>query len=132
MTSPCTRARNEYQRIFHNHNFYIPEWCNINYSDHAALQFISFHEIENQWADNVIMELTACMLQTPFFMYDNGQGWIGPTIAADNYYCFWNIRHQLKNLSEGPICHIERQQEALYVKHISGQHFEPVHTGLSR
>ena len=114
------------QDVFRQYPADIPEWCSIRYSEHCALDFIQYHEIDAQWADNVVCELTCCMLMTPFYIHGNEIGWSSPK-NNPGIFDFWRRRNDM--LHKEITAHLN-EHEALYIAHVGRNHFQPAHTGL--
>ena len=96
---------------------------------------IKKHEDQNKnvWADNVIMELTAAMLKTPYYLYfgetiKTDARWISleKSMAAD----IWNNRDKLKDVPAHTVK--PTMKGAMFILYINREHFEPAHNGLQR
>ena len=96
----------------------IPEFTN-----NAARQIVEYHEIDGQWADNVILELTSCMLKTDIYLYDTRNGWKGIHYAPSPF-----LHQQQFFISSSDIEATTNQ--AIYINHVGRSHFEPSHNGV--
>ena len=96
----------------------------IPYSDHAAQDVIAYHRVPQTWADNIAMEMTACMLKTSYYTYNRRGGW---TVHMNqHHYPFWQQRHRMLPIAEID----EMTEQSMYIFHQNRNHFVPCHTGL--
>ena len=88
----------------HDHYRHIP------FSDHAAQDVIAYHRVPQIWADNIIMEMTACMLKTAFHLYNRRTGW---TCHMNEHYSypFWHQRQRMVSIAEID----EITEQAMYI-----------------
>ena len=96
----------------------------IPFSDHAAQEVIAYHQAPQRWADNIVMEMTACMLKTPYHLYNIRNGWT--CHMNHNFYPFWQQRQRMVSIAEID----EMTEQAMYIYHQNANHFVPCHTGL--
>ena len=114
------------QGIFHDSPLLLSRemYRNIRYSDHAAQDVIAYHQSPNVWADNVTMEMTACMLNTNYRLYYIRNGWDGG--LRIRHHPFWAQKQNMESIADIE----ETTQQFMYIYHQNGNHFVPCHTGL--
>ena len=107
------------------------EIYNIRFSPHFAREVILFHSQPNEWVKNVVMEMTAVMLNTRFYLYYKGRkGRAGSwTSIESGSYPVWFRRDQIKNYPERVNRAIipELGEKSLYIYHKNRNHFETCH-----
>ena len=107
------------------------EIYNIRFSPHFAREVILFHSQPNEWVKNVVMEMTAVMLNTRFYLYYKGsKGKTGSwTSIESGSYPVWFRRDQIRNYPESVNREIipELGEQSLYINHKNRNHFETCH-----
>ena len=107
------------------------EIYNIRFSPHFAREVILFHSQPNEWVKNVVMEMTAVMLNTRFYLYYKGsKGRAGSwTSIESGSYPVWYRRDQIRNYPESVNREIipELGEQSLYINHKNRNHFETCH-----
>ena len=107
------------------------EIYNIRFSPHFAREVILFHSQPNEWVKNVVMEMTAVMLNTRFYLYYKGRkGRAGSwTSIESGSYPVWFRRDQIRNYPRGVNHAIipELGEQSLYINHKNRNHFETCH-----
>ena len=107
------------------------EIYNIRFSPHFAREVILFHSQPNEWVKNVVMEMTAVMLNTRFYLYYKGRkGRAGSwTSIESGSYPVWFRRDQIRNYPESVNREIipELGEQSLYINHKNRNHFETCH-----
>ena len=107
------------------------EIYNIRFSPHFAREVILFHSQPNEWVKNVVMEMTAVMLNTRFYLYYKGsKGRAGSwTSIESGSYPVWFRRDQIRNYPESVNREIipELGEQSLYINHKNRNHFETCH-----
>ena len=93
------------------------------FTDNAARQILDYHQIDGQWADNIIIELTSCILKTDIYLYDTRNGWKGIHFTPSPF-----LRQQQFFVSSSNIEATTNQ--AIYINHVGRNHFEPSHNGV--
>ena len=110
---------------------YYGEIYNIRFSPHFAREVILFHSQPNEWVKNVVMEMTAVMLNTRFYLYYKGtKGRAGCwTSIESGSYPVWFRRDQIKNYPESVNRAIipDLGEQSLYIYHKNRNHFETCH-----
>ena len=110
---------------------YYGEIYNIRFSPHFAREVILFHSQPNEWVKNVVMEMTAVMLNTRFYLYYKGRkGRAGSwTSIESGSYPVWFRRDQIKNYPErvNSVIIPELGEKSLYIYHKNRNHFETCH-----
>eukprot|EP00116_Pleurobrachia_bachei_P002195 sb/3462457/ len=90
-------------------------------------EFLSTHQKDNEYADDTIMDLTACMLSLPLNLYENvGKKW---RICLDDSFggvLLWGQRFLLENRLKTETCKFN-----MNIMHENRNHFYPLHFGLS-
>ena len=107
------------------------EIYNIRFSPHFAREVILFHSQPNEWVKNVVMEMTAVMLNTRFYLYYKGsKGRAGSwTSIESGSYPVWFRRDQIRNYPASVNREIipELGEQSLYINHKNRNHFETCH-----
>ena len=110
---------------------YYREIYNIRFSPYFAREVILFHSQPNEWVKNVVMEMTAVMLNTRFYLYYKGRkGRAGSwTSIESGSYPVWFRRDQIRNYPESVNRAIipELGEQSLYINHKNRNHFETCH-----
>ena len=110
---------------------YYGEIYNIRFSPHFAREVILFHSQPDEWVKNVVMEMTAVMLNTRFYLYYAGRkGRAGSwTSIESGSYPVWFRRDQIRNYPEGVNRAIipDLGEQSLYIYHKNRNHFETCH-----
>ena len=110
---------------------YYREIYNIRFSPYFAREVILFHSQPNEWVKNVVMEMTAVMLNTRFYLYYKGRkGKAGSwTSIESGSYPVWFRRDQIRNYPENVNRTIipELGEQSLYINHKNRNHFETCH-----
>ena len=110
---------------------YYGEIYNIRFSPNFAREVILFHSQPNEWVKNVVMEMTAVMLNTRFYLYYKGsKGRAGSwTSIESGSYPVWYRRDQIRNYPESVNREIipELGEQSLYINHKNRNHFETCH-----
>ena len=103
----------------------------IRFTPRFAREVILFHSQPNEWVKNPVMEMTAVMLNTRFYLYYAGRkGKNGSWTSIDNgSYPLWFRRDQIRNYPESVNCEIipELGEQSLYINHKNQNHFETCH-----
>ena len=110
---------------------YYREIYNIRFSPHFAREVILLHSRPDEWVKNVVMEMTAVMLNTRFNLYYKGtKGRAGSWTSIDSgSYPVWFRRDQIRNYPES----VNRElipdlgEQSLYINHKNRNHFETCH-----
>ena len=94
-----------------------------------AKKVINYHRRPSVWARNVIMEMTAVMLNTKWYLYSPNRIW--SSIDA-GHYLFWFRRAEMTSYPSGVDVALipNLGEQSLYINHRNGSHFETCHTGL--
>ena len=107
------------------------EIYNIRFSPHFAREVILLHSQPNEWVKNVVMEMTAVMLNTRFYLYYKGRkGRAGSwTSIESGSYPVWFRRDEIRNYPENVNRAIIPQlgEQSLYINHKNRNHFETCH-----
>ena len=110
---------------------YYREIYNIRFSPHFAREVILLHSRPDEWVKNVVMEMTAVMLNTRFYLYYKGRkGRAGSwTSIESGSYPVWFRRDQIRNYPENVNRAIipELGEQSLYINHKNRNHFETCH-----
>ena len=107
----------------------IPVESGVVLSDHAAQDYINSLAVENEWADQIAMEFTSCMLRTPYYLYQVQRGnWTGPVLTTGHE--FWEQRHLIQHTNDLDFADPEHENKGIYLIFRYGNHFEPAHAGL--
>ena len=110
---------------------YYSEIYNIRFSPYFAREVILFHSQPNEWVKNVVMEMTAVMLNTRFYLYYKGRkGRAGSwTSIESGSYPVWFRRDQIRNYPESVNRAIipDLGEQSLYIYHKNRNHFETCH-----
>ena len=110
---------------------YYGEIYNFRFSPNFAREVILFHSQPNEWVKNVVMEMTAVMLNTRFYLYYKGRkGKAGSwTSIESGSYPVWFRRDQIRNYPRGVNHAIipELGEQSLYINHKNRNHFETCH-----
>ena len=110
---------------------YYGEIYNIRFSPNFAREVILFHSQPNEWVKNVVMEMTAVMLNTRFYLYYAGRkGRTGSwTSIESGSYPVWYRRDQIRNYPESVNRAIipDLGEQSLYIYHKNRNHFETCH-----
>ena len=110
---------------------YYREIYNIRFSPHFAREVILLHSRPGEWVKNVVMEMTAVMLNTRFYLYYKGRkGRAGSwTSIESGSYPVWFRRDQIRNYPENVDRSIipELGEQSLYINHKNRNHFETCH-----
>ena len=118
------------QETFENVPYY-GEIYNIRFSPHFAREVILFHSRPNEWVRNVVMEMTAVMLNTRFYLYYKGtKGRAGSwTSIESGSYPVWFRRDRIRNYPESVNRAIipDLGEQSLYINHKNRNHFETCH-----
>ena len=103
----------------------------LPFDDLFANRVIRFHEQPQVWASNIIMEMTAVMLKTRYYLYSRNGIWQG---LDDGHHPFWSSRDEFTSYPTGidstkipPL-----SEQSMYINHKNGNHFEVCHGGLQR
>ena len=97
---------------------------------HFASAVISHHSERNKWAQNIIMEMTAVMLNTKFYLYSTA-GWAELIVNSD-LYPFWSRRDTFRNYPRTVSTALipDLTDQSMYINHKNRNHFQTCHTGL--
>ena len=110
---------------------YYGEIYNIRFSPNFAREVILFHSQPNEWVKNVVMEMTAVMLNTRFYLYYAGRkGRAGSwTSIESGSYPVWFRRDQMRNYPENVNRAVipDLGEQSLYIYHKNRNHFETCH-----
>ena len=110
---------------------YYGENYNIRFSPNFAREVILFHSQPNEWVKNVVMEMTAVMLNTRFYLYYAGRkGRAGSwTSIESGSYPVWFRRDQIRNYPESVNRAVipDLGEQSLYIYHKNRNHFETCH-----
>ena len=110
---------------------YYRDMYSIRFTPQFAREVILFHSQPNEWVKNPVMEMTAVMLNTRFYLYYAGRkGKNGSWTSIDNgSYPVWFRRDQIRNYPESVNCEIipELGEQSLYINHKNQNHFETCH-----
>ena len=110
---------------------YYRDMYSIRFTPRFAREVILFHSQPNEWVKNPVMEMTAVMLNTRFYLYYAGRkGKNGSWTSIDNgSYPVWFRRDQIRNYPESVNCEIipELGEQSLYINHKNQNHFETCH-----
>ena len=110
---------------------YYRDMYRIRFTPHFARDVILFHSQPNEWVKNPVMEMTAVMLNTRFYLYYAGRkGKNGSWTSIDNgSYPVWFRRDQIRNYpgSVNPAIIPELGEQSLYINHKNQNHFETCH-----
>ena len=110
---------------------YYREIYNLRFSPHFAREVILLHSRPDEWVKNVVMEMTAVMLNTRFYLYYKGRkGRAGSwTSIESGSYPVWFRRDQIRNYPENVNRAIipELGEQSLYINHKNRNHFETCH-----
>ena len=110
---------------------YYRDIYDIRFSPNFAREVILFHSQPNEWVKNVVMEITAVMLNTRFYLYYKGRkGRAGSwTSIESGSYPVWFRRDQIRNYPENVNRAIipELGEQSLYINHKNRNHFETCH-----
>ena len=103
----------------------------IRFTPQFAREVILFHSQPDEWVKNPVMEMTAVMLNTRFYLYYKGRkGKNGSWTSIDNgSYPVWFRRDQIRNYpgSVNPAIIPELGEQSLYINHKNRNHFETCH-----
>ena len=124
----CTYNNNLHVRL-RDHVFGGPDVRDGNF----AKRLIAYHKKEDIWARNAVMEITAIMLNTRWYLFvpetrdEHGKithpaFWQG---IEDNCY-FWNMRDRFLSLPDLPLL----SNQSMYINWPGMTHFEPCQNGL--
>ena len=124
----CTYNNNVLVRL-RDHVFGGPDVRDGNF----AKRLIAYHKKEDTWARNAVMEITAIMLNTRWYLFvpptRDEQGRIThPAFwqsIEDNCY-FWNMRDRFTSLPVLP----QLSKQSMYINWPGMTHFEPCQNGL--
>ena len=110
---------------------YYRDIYNIRFSPQFAREVILLHSRPDEWVKNVVMEMTAVMLNTRFYLYYKGiKGRAGSwTSIESGSYPVWFRRDQIRNYPESVNREIipELGEQSLYINHKNRNHFETCH-----
>ncbi len=109
----------------------IPPESGVTYSDHAAQDHLDVLSRPNEWADEIVLDMTSCMLKTPVCFYEQAQKvWLGVTVANSYPMPLWEKRDTMRDTNERAASLTELEYKAMYIIHLGQNHFEPAHCGL--
>ena len=118
------------QKTFEDVPYYRDNY-NIRFSPQFAREVILLHSRPDEWVKNVVMEMTAVMLNTRFYLYYKGRkGRAGSwTSIESGSYPVWFRRDQIRNYPENVNLAIipELGEQSLYINHKNQNHFETCH-----
>ena len=118
------------QKTFEDLPYYRDNY-NIRFSPQFAREVILIHSRPDEWVKNVVMEMTAVMLNTRFYLYYKGRkGRAGSwTSIESGSYPIWFRRDQIRNYPENVNSAIipELSEQSLYINHKNRNHFETCH-----
>ena len=99
------------------------------FSGDFAKKVINYHRGRNIWARNVIMEITAVMLKTRFYLYNRNGGWSN---VDAGHYPFWSKRDEMRAYPRGVNAALipNLSEQSMYINHKNSNHFETCHIGL--
>ena len=110
---------------------YYGDVYNIRFTPQFAREVILLHSRPDEWVKNVVMEMTAVMLNTRFYLYYKGRkGRAGSwTSIESGSYPVWFRRDQIRNYPENVNRAIipELGEQSLYINHKNRNHFETCH-----
>ena len=120
------------QKTFQDLPYYRDMYTSrIRFTPRFAREVILFHSQPNEWVKNPVMEMTAVMLNTRFYLYYAGRkGKNGSWTSIDNgSYPLWFRRDQIRNYPGSVNCEIipELGERSLYINHKNQNHFETCH-----
>ena len=110
---------------------YYRDMYRIRFSPQFAREVILFHSQPDEWVKNPVMEMTAVMLNTRFYLYYAGRkGRAGSWTTIENgSYPVWFRRDQIKNYPR-VVNHAiipELGEKSMYINHKNRNHFEACH-----
>ena len=118
------------QKIFEDFPYYR-EMYSIRFTPQFAREVILLHSQPDEWVKNPVMEMTAVMLNTRFYLYYAGRkGQAGSWTTIENgSYPVWFRRDQIKNYPRGVNHAIipELGERSMYINHKNRNHFEACH-----
>ena len=118
------------QKIFEDFPYYR-DMYRIRFTPQFAREVILLHSQPDEWVKNPVMEMTAVMLNTRFYLYYTGRkGRAGSWTTIENgSYPVWFRRDQIKNYSR-VVNHTiipELGERSMYINHKNRNHFEACH-----
>ena len=118
------------QKTFEDFPYYR-DMYRIRFTPQFAREVILFHSQPDEWVKNPVMEMTAVMLNTRFYLYYAGRkGRAGSwTTIRNGSYPVWFRRDQIKNYSR-VVNHAiipELGEKSMYINHKNRNHFEACH-----
>ena len=118
------------QKTFEDFPYYR-DMYRIRFSPQFAREVILFHSQPDEWVKNPVMEMTAVMLNTRFYLYYAGRkGRAGSWTTIENgSYPVWFRRDQIKNYPTIVNHSIipELGGKSMYINHKNRNHFEACH-----
>ena len=118
------------QKTFQDFPYYR-DMYRIRFSPQFAREVILFHSQPDEWVKNPVMEMTAVMLNTRFYLYYAGRkGRAGSWTTIENgSYPVWFRRDQIKNYPTVVNHSIipELGEKSMYINHKNRNHFEACH-----
>ena len=118
------------QKTFEDFPYYR-DMYRIRFSPQFAREVILFHSQPDEWVKNPVMEMTAVMLNTRFYLYYAGRkGRAGSWTTIENgSYPVWFRRDQIKNYPRVVNHSIipELGEKSMYINHKNSNHFEACH-----
>ena len=118
------------QKTFEDFPYYR-DMYRIRFSPQFAREVILFHSQPDEWVKNPVMEMTAVMLNTRFYLYYAGRkGRAGSWTTIENgSYPVWFRRDQIKNYPSVVNHSIipELGEKSMYINHKNRNHFEACH-----
>ena len=96
------------------------------YHDNIAWDVMRFHEQRNAWAHQIVLEMTAALVNTPYWMYNNFF-WVQGNNPRFNI-C-WNNRGNLTYPNDIAAADVPAAT-GLYIHHKNANHFNCLHSGV--
>ena len=113
------------QQTYEDLLYYRDSYYKYRFNSQYARKIILYHSEPGVWVRNVVMEMTAVMLNTKFYRF-TGTSW--ESIESGSYP-IWHRRDQFTtyptNVNRACIPHLSEQ--SMYVNHLNGSHFETCH-----
>ena len=115
------------QQTYVDIRYYRDSHYKFRFNSQYARKIILYHSEPGVWVRNVVMEMTAVMLNTKFYRF-TGTSW--ESIESGSYP-IWHRRDQFTNYptNVNRACIPHLSEESIYVNHLGGSHFEACHAG---
>ena len=116
------------QKTYEDIPYYRDRWYRFKFNSQYAKNIILHHSKPNEWVRNVVMEMTAVMLKTRYYLYyaGEGNGWISIDNGTNPV---WSRRDQFRtyplNVNRESIPQLSEQ--SIYINHKNRNHFETCH-----